>query len=69
MVQHCEQFVHIVTYVDYTLRCVPTRHENGDEFGNRNIGRSPMFEAAGRNGGSARGVSPALENFFQFRTS
>ena len=25
------------------------RHENGDEFGNRNIGRSPMFEAAGRN--------------------
>ena len=32
------------------------RHENGDEFGNRNIGRSPMFEAAGRN------------DFFKFRT-
>ena len=32
------------------------RHENGDEFGNRNIGRSPMFEAAGRN------------DFFEFRT-
>ena len=24
------------------------RHENGDEFGNRNISRSPMFEAADR---------------------
>ena len=35
----------------FTATTLPasTRHENGDEFGNRNIGRSPMFEAAGRN--------------------
>ena len=39
------------------------RHEIGDEFGNRNIGRSPMFEAADRNGGSAKGVSPLAREF------